>query len=247
MKLYGLIGYPLTHSFSKQYFTDKFIEGHIAGCAYQNFAIASIQQLSQLLKIHPNLCGLNVTIPYKQNVLDYLDEKSNVVEKINACNCIKIVDGKLFGYNTDVIGFKDALQKQLLSNHTKAIVLGTGGASKAVQYALAEIGIEYLVVSRNKKDDEIGYEALDEKKLNEYPLIINTTPLGMFPNIDAAPSIPYQFITSNHFLYDLIYNPVKTKFLQEGDKRGALICNGHQMLIGQAEESWRIWNDDAIG
>ncbi len=242
MKLYGLIGYPLTHSFSKQYFTDKFNTQSIYGCTYENFEIAGILQLPHLLKTHPNLCGLNVTIPYKQSVLDFLDEKSNVVKNIHACNCIKVIDGKLIGYNTDVVGFQNSLQKQLQPNHNKALVLGTGGASQAVQYALTELGIKYMVVSRNKKQDEIGYEDLDEEKLNGYPLIINTTPLGMYPNTDAAPSVPYDYITSDNFLYDLIYNPARTKFLHEGEKRGAQICNGHEMLIGQAEESWRIWN-----
>ncbi len=245
MKLYGLIGYPLTHSFSKQYFTDKFSKENIANCIYQNFEIEDIQQLSQLLKTHPNFCGLNITIPYKEKILDYLDEKTNVVENINACNCIKIVEGrKLIGFNTDVFGFKNSLQKQLQPNHNKAIVLGTGGASKAVQYTLGELGIKYLVVSRNKKLDEISYEDLDETTMNEYPLIINSTPLGMYPNIDVAPSVPYEYITSKNFLYDLVYNPAKTKFLLEGEKRGAQICNGHEMLVGQAEESWRIWNVD---
>ena len=247
MKLYGLIGYPLTHSFSKQYFTDKFLKESITGCAYVNFEIANIQNLSSLLLQHPNIFGLNVTIPHKQSVLQLLDKKDAVVEKINACNCIKIVSGKLLGFNTDVVGFKNSLLKQIGSNYSKALVLGNGGASKAVQYVLDEIGINYLLVSRKKTNETIGYNEVDKKLIEDYPIIINTTPLGMFPNIDASPELPYQYISSNNFLFDLIYNPVKTKFLEEGEKHGAQICNGYEMLVGQAEESWRIWNDDTIG
>jgi shikimate dehydrogenase len=186
---------------------------------------------------------LNVTIPYKEQVLTFLNERSVVVQEIEACNCIKIINGKLHGFNTDVIGFKNSLQPKLKPHHKKALILGTGGAAKAVKYALKELEIEYLLVSRRKEFGDLGYEDVDDEILKQYTLIINTTPLGMFPNMNDDPPIPYEFLTPQHFLFDLVYNPEKTKFLQHGEKQGAQIANGHEMLILQAEESWRIWNE----
>ena len=242
MKLYGLIGRPLTHSFSKKYFTEKFNRENIKDCSYENFELQTIEQLPTILKAHADLRGLNVTIPYKKEAIPFLDFKNEVVKAIGACNCIKIENGKLYGYNTDVIGFQKSLQTFLKPHHTKALVLGTGGSSGAVQYALQHLGIDYTLVSREKTKNTLSYSGLDALILNEHTVVINTTPVGMFPNILAAPDLPYQFISPNHLFFDLIYNPEKTLFLQKGEERGATISNGHAMLILQAEESWRIWN-----
>lgn len=241
MKRYGLLGRTLKHSFSQGYFSEKFRREGTADCVYQNFELANIAGLPSLLATHPDLEGLNVTIPYKEDVLPYLTEKTGLVEAVGACNCIKIEDGRLTGYNTDVAGFRHSIEPQLKPHHKKALILGTGGASKAVGYALSQLGIDYRLVSRRKQEGQCGYEDLGEGLLSEYLLLINTTPLGMYPNTDDDPPIPYAFITPNHFFFDLIYNPAKTKFLAEGERRGAQISNGHQMLVEQAEESWRIW------
>jgi len=242
MKLYGLIGRPLKHSFSKKYFTEKFEREGIKGCAYENFELSSIEQLPTILKTHPDLRGLNVTIPYKKEVLSFLHFGNEIVEAVGACNCIKIDNGKLFGYNTDVIGFRQSLQTFSKPHHKNALVLGTGGSSGAVQYALMQLGIAYKLVSRQKTGSTVTYNELDETILKTHTLIINTTPVGMFPNMDAAPALPYQFLTSQHLLFDLIYNPGKTLFLKKGEEQGAAISNGYQMLLLQAEESWQIWN-----
>jgi shikimate dehydrogenase len=242
MRLFGLIGKPLSHSFSQKFFTDKFKNEGLSECRYQNFELAEINDLPRVVKAHKDLVGLNVTIPYKQAVLSFLDSQDLAVNKIGACNCIKVSQGKLTGFNTDVIGFKNSLQPLLQLHHTKALVLGTGGASKAVQYTLKELGIDYLAVSRNVSGSEINYEAVTREIIDNHFLIINTTPLGMYPNTNDSPQLPYEFIGPKHFLYDLIYNPVKTKFLNEGQRRGAKICNGYEMLQQQALESWNIWN-----
>jgi shikimate dehydrogenase len=242
MRRFGLIGKTLSHSFSKNYFTRKFAREHIDNCRYDLFELQTIEDLPAILLSYPDLEGLNVTIPYKQEVIPFLDEATEVVKEIGACNCIKISGGKLKGFNTDVIGFKRSLESHLLPGHDKALILGTGGAAKAVQYALKEMDIEYKLVSRRKTGEGLGYEDIGEEILNQYTLIINTTPLGMYPNVDEAPPIPYQYLSSRHLLFDLIYNPAKTKFLQNGEAQGARIANGHEMLILQAEESWRIWN-----
>lgn len=243
MKLYGLIGRPLTHSFSKAFFTEKFLSENITDCRYENFELQDIQQLQTILKAHAGLCGLNVTIPYKRDVVSLLDFKNEIVDAVGACNCIKIEGGKLYGYNTDVVGFRESLQTFLKPHHTNALVLGTGGSSGAVQYALKQLGIEFTIVSRQKTENNFTYQMLDETFLKAHTVIINTTPVGMFPNITAAPQLPYQFITPKHLLFDLIYNPGKTLFLKMGEERGATISNGHAMLLLQAEESWKIWNE----
>lgn len=242
MRRFGLIGKTLSHSFSKNYFTQKFAREHIDNCRYDLFELPAIEDLPALLHSHPDLEGLNVTIPYKQEVIPYLDETSEVVQEIGACNCIKITGGKLVGFNTDVVGFKNSLEPYLLPIHNKALILGTGGAAKAVQYALKQLQIEYKLVSRRKTSDGLGYEDIGEEILDQYPLIINTTPLGTYPNVDEAPPIPYTYLSPRHLLFDLVYNPAKTKFLQNGEAQGARIANGHEMLVLQAEESWRIWN-----
>lgn len=242
MKWYGLLGKTLKHSFSKAYFTDKFQALSITDCRYENFELDSISRLPQLLRDNPFIAGLNVTIPYKEDVIPFLDEQNEIVEEIQACNCIKITAGRLSGFNTDVIGFQQSLRNFLKPQHTHALVLGTGGAAKAVNYSLKKSGIEILNVSRVKNKTAISYDDLDSSIISTHKLIINTTPLGMFPKIDEAPPIPYEYITAGHLFFDLIYNPQKTLFLKKGEERGAQIANGSEMLVLQAEESWRIWN-----
>lgn len=243
MRLFGLIGYPLSHSFSEKYFTEKFEKEGITDCRYKLFPLESIDQLPALLKDNPGLEGLNVTIPYKKQVLAYLDRREDIPSALNACNCISIRNGKLCGYNTDWTGFEKSLFPLLLPHHTRALVLGNGGATAAVSFALKKLGIEFDIVSRTlHAGSTLTYNDLDEKTIRENTLIINTTPLGMYPNTDNCPSIPYQFITASHLLYDLLYNPAKTLFLQKGEERGAAIKNGEEMLVLQAEESWTIWN-----
>lgn len=242
MKLFGLIGYPLSHSFSKKYFSEKFQEEGITDCSYELFPIESIEELDTLLKKSPDLVGLNVTIPYKEHVITYLDEKSPVVNEIGACNCIRIQDGKLTGHNTDVIGFQKTLESKLKSHHRKALVLGTGGAAKAVHYVLRQKGIQYTEVSRTARGEIISYDLINEEIMATHNLIINTTPLGMYPEVETLPPLPYHLIGPDHYLYDLVYNPNPTLFLQKGIERGADIENGSEMLRIQAEESWKIWN-----
>lgn len=242
MRLYGLIGYPLTHSFSKRYFSEKFEKESLFNCKYENFPIVSIDKLKTLLDLHPELKGLNVTIPYKEQVIPFLNGTDEIVQKTRACNCIKFIDRKLYGYNTDILGFEYSLKNGLLPHHRKALVLGTGGAARAVCYVLDRLKIEYKIVSRKPLVDQWSYEQVSASELNEYLLLINTTPLGMFPHIAEAPRIPYHALTEKHFLFDLIYNPERTLFLKQGEERGAMVKNGFEMLVIQAEESWKIWN-----
>ena len=242
MKWYGLLGKTLKHSFSKAYFSKKFSSENIDDCRYENFELASINELPELLNGNPDIQGLNVTIPYKEEILPFLDYENDIVKEINACNCIKISGGKLSGYNTDVIGFQQSLEKLLKSHHKSALIIGTGGSAKAVRYALNTLGVAYQNVSRTKTSSTITYEELDEESVKSHLLIVNTSPVGMYPKIEEAPAIPFQFVTPEHFLFDLTYNPEKTLFLKKGEEKGATISNGSEMLILQAEESWRIWN-----
>ena len=244
MKRFGLIGKTLKHSFSRSYFEKKFHELGIDDCIYENYELQSIDDLPGLLGV-PELAGLNITIPYKEEIIPFLHSKNKIVEAIGACNCIKVVDGQLHGFNTDAVAFKNSLQKYLQPHHKCALVLGTGGASKAVQYALTELAIDYVLVSRHKKENQLGYEDVGEDTVTGHQVLINTTPLGMYPNVDQDPPIPYSALTKNHLLYDLTYNPPKTKFLQQGESKGAQVINGYEMLVAQAEESWRIWNSEA--
>ena len=243
MHRYGLIGKTLKHSFSKQYFTDKFSKEGLKDYTYENFELEEINKLPQLLSDNKDLKGLNITIPYKQEIIPFLNVENEIVHTTGACNCIKVENGKLYGYNTDVMGFRDSLKKRLKPYHTSALVLGSGGASQGVQYALTLLSIAFTVVSRRKDINQLGYEDLGEKEITDNLVIINTTPLGMFPVMDDEPPIPYRYITKQHLLFDLIYNPSKTKFLKKGEGKGAEIVNGLEMLILQAEESWRIWNE----
>jgi shikimate dehydrogenase len=242
MRLFGLIGYPLTHSFSKNYFTQKFKKEAIENCRYENFQLETIEDLPEIIYENTDLQGLNITIPYKESVLQFLDESNELVKQTGACNCIKISNRKLIGYNTDVIGFEKALLNKLDPSHKHALVLGTGGAAKAVEFVLRKKGIDYKHVSRYASGNNFSYEQLSPELIEKNTLIINTTPLGMYPNVAEFPPLPYEAITGKHLLFDLIYNPAKTLFLEKGEQRGASIQNGYDMLVYQAEESWNIWN-----
>lgn len=243
MRLFGLIGYPLSHSFSEKYFTEKFEREGITDCRYELFPIRSIHELKQILKHTPGIEGLNVTVPYKQVVLRYLTSTINIPEGVKACNCIKIQKDSLHGYNTDCIGFEKSFLPLLKPHHKKALVLGNGGSAEAVVFVLKKLGFNFSIVSRAIHDEStFTYKDINDKIIKEHTLIINTTPLGMYPDSNSCPDIPYQSISDKHLLYDLVYNPAKTLFLQKGEVRGAAIKNGEEMLILQAEESWKIWN-----
>ena len=245
MRVFGLIGYPLSHSFSPGYFSQKFIKEGIEDATYRLFPIETIDKLTELLSNEELICGLNVTIPYKQQVLPFLDEIDETARFIGAVNTICVLrtaEGiSLKGYNTDVIGVRKSLKGQ--EHHKNALILGNGGASKAVIYTLNQIGIKYTIVSRTpKENDQISYDQLSEEIIHENTLIINTTPLGMSPNINDCPPIPYQAIGQEHFIFDLIYNPEETLFMKKALQNGAQIINGKLMLYSQAEASWQLWN-----
>lgn len=242
MRTFGLMGYPLTHSFSQKYFTEKFELLGITDVEYKNFSIPKIEDIDEVMSSNPHLCGFNITIPYKKKIIPYLHFVSDAVQKMGACNCVNIKEGKLTGYNTDVIGFKLSLQPFLKPHHTKALILGTGGAAAAVEYVFNELNIIYQFVSRNATDNSLGYHQLTKDIMEQHPLIINTSPVGQFPATAESPAIPYEFINASHHLFDLIYNPNETAFLHKGKVRGATTQNGYEMLVLQAEESWRIWN-----
>lgn len=240
---FGLLGKNISYSFSKGYFTEKFSDEHFKGCSYENFDIPEINHFTTLTKTNPDLKGLNVTIPYKQQVLPFLDKLSKKATLIGAVNTIKFTKkGKLKGYNTDYYGFKKSLKPLLKSHHKKALILGTGGASKAVAYALDELGILYTFVSREAKENIIDYNLINATTFDNYQIIINSTPVGTSPNIEACPAIPYEFFTKKHIAYDLIYNPEETTFLRKAKENGAVTKNGYDMLIFQAEKAWKIWN-----
>ncbi len=244
MRRFGLIGFPLNHSFSPGYFSKKFADEGLHDCVYESYPLTSINELRQLLEKHKDLEGLNVTIPYKKKVIRFLDEGSDEVKQMVACNCIKIKDGKLIGYNTDVTGFELSLVSLLKPHHIKALVMGTGGAAAAIKFVLNKLKIDFLFVSRYKKlgKNFMTYPQVTKNLLKEYNLIINTTPLGMYPNVDEFPAIPYQYLTNQHYLFDCVYNPAETMFLKKGKEQGAITKNGEDMLVIQADESWRIWN-----
>lgn len=243
MSSYGIIGYPLTHSFSEKYFTEKIAREGITDAVFHNFPLTNIEAFPELLLSNPSLRGLAVTIPYKEKVLAYVQHLSDEVQQIGAANCIKIREGVLTAFNTDIIGFERSFVKHLQPHHTKALILGTGGASKAIQFVLKKLGIEFLIVSRNSNEDHIAYTEIDDNILHDHRVIINCTPLGTFPHTNTFPEIPYHLLNPEHYLYDLVYNPAKTLFLQKGEEQGTIIENGMDMLIIQAEENWRIWNE----
>ncbi len=248
MTTYGTIGFPLTHSFSKQYFTEKMEREAISGSFYYSFPLKTIAEFPAFLKDNPSLKGLSVTIPYKEQVLQYVNHLSAEVKEIGAANCIRIRGNVLTAFNTDIIGFKESFKKKLKPHHKKALVLGTGGASKAVQYVLKKMDIEFLVVSRNENPGAnfIQYNQVTNNIIKEYNIIINSTPVGMYPGEELCPDIPYSALTNDNYLFDLIYNPAKTLFLQKGEEQGAIIENGFEMLIIQAEANWKIWNEELI-
>ena len=246
--MFGLIGFPLGHSFSKEYFNNKFISEHISNVDFQNFELESLHNLYQLIKENPQLGGFTVTIPYKEAILPLMNKVSKEVEEIQALNVVKISrQGEeiyLSGYNTDVYGFEKSLREQNQPHHRQALVLGRGGAAKAVAFVLERSGIDYLFVSRNPENKHtIAYKDLIKEIIDSHTMVINTTPLGMFPKVDSCPDIPYQYLSDKHFLFDLVYNPKQTVFLQKGMERGAKICNGYDMLCYQADKAWEIWNE----
>ncbi|WP_417885611.1 shikimate dehydrogenase family protein [Zunongwangia sp.] len=242
MKHFGLLGKNIDYSFSRGYFSEKFQKENI-NADYSNFDIADISEFPLLLEKSTNFAGLNVTIPYKVAIIDFLDDLAEEAKAIQAVNVIKFeLGGKLIGYNTDFIGFRDSIRPYLQPQHTHALILGTGGASKAIAYALKTLGISYKFVSRTPKKNQFSYTELTKEILLKYSLLINTTPLGTYPDIKNCPDIPYQFITNNHLVYDLIYNPSVTSFMQKSKDNGATAVNGQNMLELQAEAAWRIWN-----
>jgi len=250
MRKFGLIGYPLGHSFSKKYFTDKFHNENITDCSYDNYPLESINQLMDLITNDPQLAGLNVTIPYKSEVIKYLDKISPEAEEIGAVNVLTI---KRFterisinGYNSDITGIRDSLQPYINSDLKKAIVLGTGGSSRAVCYVLKKLGIGIIQVSRNRKPGILQYSDINQSLMNDIGIIINTTPLGMFPDINSKPDINYNLLSGKQILFDLVYNPELTSFLKMGKERGCTIISGLKMLHSQAEKAWEIWNDENL-
>lgn len=243
MSRLGLLGKNISYSFSQSYFTDKF-EAEQLPFTYENFDLEDISKFVQLINDNPNIVGVNVTIPYKEQIIPYLDDLDKKARKIGAVNTITInADGQLKGYNTDCYGFKKAIQPFLKAQHKKALILGTGGASKAIAYSLKKLKIKFDYVSRSqKKGVKFTYDTLTPKDIERYKIIINCTPIGTFPEVNSCPNIPYNAITDEHLLYDLIYNPTETKFLKHGRHQGAQTVNGYQMLVFQAEKAWRIWD-----
>ncbi len=245
MKLFGLIGYPLMHSFSRAFFSKKFLDEGI-DAEYQNFEIPSIEEFPKIISRHADLYGLNVTLPYKQAVIPYLDELSNEAREIGAVNVVRVAHAgtsvRLKGFNADVIGFVRSLQPLLKPSHRKALVLGTGGASKAIVYGLHSLSIDTLQVSRHPEAGMIGYDGITAAVLDEYTVIVNCTPCGMYPHVAECPDIPYHRLDSRHLLYDLVYNPEETLFLRQGRRQGCIVKNGLEMLHLQALASWDYWN-----
>lgn len=248
MKTYGLIGYKLGYSFSKKFFTEKFEKEALLNHEYVNLELDNISLFPSIFDKYENICGMNCTIPYKQQIMTFLSEIDDEAKEIGAVNTIKIIHTskglRLKGYNTDVVGFEKSLAPMLDKKHNKALILGTGGASKAIKFVLKKLNIEYISASIENDlfENEIRYESINKQLINDHLIIINATPLGTFPNVDKCPNIPYEFITSEHVLFDLVYNPEVTLFLKKGQEMGAKTKNGQEMLHGQAIASWDIWN-----
>lgn len=242
MDKYGIIGYPLGHSFSRAFFTEKFQREHI-DAEYVNFEIASANMLPGIVQANPNLCGLNVTLPHKEAVIPMLDELSDEAKEIGAVNVIRVSDGRLKGFNSDIIGFMDSIRPLLKPWHQHALVLGTGGASRAIRVGLQRLGIQWTYVSRTPAPGRLTYADLTSELMEHYQVIVNCSPVGMFPHVDACPDIPYHLLTGRHLLYDLVYNPQETLFLKRGAEHGAAVKNGLEMLHLQALASWRFWNE----
>ena len=245
-RTFGLIGYPLSHSFSKKFFSEKFEKEQISGCTYELFPIEKAESILSLISENPSLCGLNVTIPHKLAVMPFIEELDNAAAEIGAVNCIRINQNEngvsLKGFNTDAYGFAESLKPLLEKQHQKALIFGDGGAAKAVKYVLKQLDIPYEVVVRKHSPNTLHYDEVTKDILDEYKLLINTTPLGMSPNLESSPPIPYQHLTNQHLAYDLVYNPEETVFLSKAREQGAKIKNGLEMLYLQAERSWYIWN-----
>jgi shikimate dehydrogenase len=250
MKKYGLIGYPLGHSFSKKYFSEKFLKENITGCSYDNYPLKTIDELPGLIRTENALCGLNVTIPYKSEVLKFLDDIENEAAMIGAVNVIKIRRTgekiRLSGFNSDIKGIKDTLCPFIGENVRNALILGSGGSSKAVCHVLRNLGLEVSLVSREDKPGCMRYADITQEVLAKNLLIVNTTPLGMFPNIETKPDIDYKRLTPSHILFDLVYNPQLTAFMKMGEKHGCTVLSGLKMLHSQAERAWEIWNDSTL-
>jgi len=243
MKVYGLIGKNIAHSFSKEYFTNRFSNTGAVDCIYNNFPLENINDFQRIISENPNIAGLNVTIPYKESIIPFLGSLSKKAKAIGAVNVIRFKkNGELKGYNSDYLGFKKALKPLLTEHHKKALILGTGGAAKAIAFALDELDLTYAFVSRNSKNSALIYERLNETVFENFQIIINCTPVGTSPKIDECPPIPYHFFSERHVAFDLIYNPNETEFMKQAKKKGAVVKNGHDMLVFQAEKSWEIWN-----
>lgn len=250
MRKYGLIGYPLGHSFSKRYFAEKFLRENISDCSYENYPVKSITLLPGLVSEEPELSGLNVTIPYKTEVMRYLSQIDEEAAGIGAVNVLKIFreagEVRISGFNSDIKGISDSLISIMRPEVNKALILGTGGSSRAVSYTLGKMGINCSLVSRRNKPGCLTYKDLTPELIRETLLIINTTPLGMFPDIDSYPDLDYSLLGKSHILFDLVYNPETTIFMRKGQERGCTVLNGLKMLVSQAERSWEIWNDDSL-
>ena len=244
MRKFGLIGKNISYSFSKTYFANKFEKEGIQNTSYENFDLQTIEEFPEIFTNNPEISGLNVTIPYKEEVIPFLTKLNRKAKAIGAVNTIKITKkGNLKGYNTDCYGFKNAIKSFLETHHKTALILGTGGASKAIAFTLKEMNIAYKYVSRSKTPDNFTYDELDASIIKKYHIIINCSPVGTHPNIDECPRIPYKALTNQHLLFDLIYNPSETLFLKQGKQHGAKTCNGLKMLELQAEKAWEIWNN----
>lgn len=246
MDKYGIIGYPLGHSFSPEFFNEKFKNEGI-DAVYERYELSQIDLLPEIIASNPELCGLNVTIPYKQQIMQYLDELSEEAREIGAVNVVKVThNGKnvhLKGFNSDVIGFSRSIEPLLEKHHKKALILGTGGAAQAIDYGLKQLGLETIKVSRYERPDTIQYDKITPDVIKEYKVIINCTPIGMYPNTEECPNLPYEAMDSQHLLYDLIYNPDTTLFMKKGMERGAVVKNGLEMLLLQAYASWEFWHE----
>lgn len=244
MEQYGLIGYPLGHSFSRRFFNEEFFPEYGIEAEYLNFEIPEADGLLEVVRTHPLLRGLNCTIPHKQAIIPLLDEISPEAREIGAVNVIRIRDGRLKGFNSDIIGFMDSLRPLLRPHHRRALVLGSGGASKAVWAGLLRLGLEPMQVSRKAGDGVLSYEMLTQEVMADCTVVVNCSPVGMFPHVDECPAIPYELLSGRHLLYDLVYNPLDTLFMQRGRERGATVKNGLEMLRLQALASWKFWNSE---
>ena len=246
MRTFGLIGYPLSHSFSKKYFTEKFQSLHLEDCAYFPFEINSVELLPGLIDGNPELLGLNVTRPYKESVLAMMHDIDPVATATRSVNTIKIIRGskeiRLSGFNTDAYGFETSITPHLKNRHKKALILGTGASSRTVAYVLTKMGIDFTFVSRSGVQPASSYSEINARKMSEYQLVVNTTPVGTWPDSDAFPDLPYDALTPDHLLFDLVYNPEESLFLKKGKAQGATTLNGFEMLKLQADKSWEIWN-----